>query len=643
MRPDEPQVVLVNEARRSGPQERWRKPGHPTASRTLRECRPTLELEHHHAMAPRLPVHRFLDRTLPAQLLRTAARVPRRHFLRFLDPATPGGAPRDVSYESFQTLVGRAVGFLQAAHIGPGDRVLLLAENSPEWQAVALATQFLRAEPAGLFASLAAAPAEEIARRVSPKAILVSGQAQWKKLAPAAADLAAQGLRALLTLSPLEPFERPPGLTVVERAEALGDGAPALSLGALQALAATVREDDPFLLLFTSGTTGRQKGVRLCQRSIVSAVDCGAAGVKTTEDDIGLHLLPFGHIAGHDQFCLALAQGHSLVMIAQRDELPRALALGPTYIFSVPLIYDRMRSQVLDKVAAMPAPLGALVAAALKASARVRVDRASGVGDRLLTAVADLTVGRQLKAKLGGRVRGVFSGGAPASAALFRFFEGLGLPFVELYGMTETAGLISMCPFDGPRRANSVGLITPDHEVRLSEEGELLVRGPLCLTGFLEPGDAEGAFTEDGFLRTGDLARIDPDGSLWVIGRKKYLMVLSTGKKIAPEPIETAVASASPFQGAVLLGEGRPFVSVAVFVPRDVLAHLAADGKEPAEALLPRARAALGAFSEHEKPKKLLVIPGTPQDYPDLITPTLKLKRSALLTWLGDQVVALYA
>jgi long-chain acyl-CoA synthetase len=319
------------------------------------------------------------------------------------------------------------------------------------------------------------------------------------------------------------------------------------------------------------------------------------------------------------------------------------MALGPTYLFSVPMVYDRMRAQVLDRLAALPGPLRALLEAALAASARVRVDGRRGLGALLLTALADLTLGRRLRAALGGRVRGIFSGGAPASTPLFRFFEGLGLPFVELYGMTETAGLVSMSPFDGPRRAGSVGLISPDHEVRISAEGELQVRGPLCLTSYLEASDAEGAFTEDGFYRTGDLARIEQDGSLWITGRKKHLMVLSTGKKIAPEPIETAVAATPPFQGALLLGEGRPFVAVAAFVSQEELTRLSAAGRDAAADLLPRLRAALGAFSEHEKPKKLLLIPGTPQDYPALITPTLKLKRDAALTWLGPRVAELYA
>jgi long-chain acyl-CoA synthetase len=446
----------------------------------------------------------------------------------------------------------------------------------------------------------------------------------------------------VLSLDPLPEGSVPPAVAQAGRA-ALGEGAPALSQADLEARAAAVGQEDPFLLLFTSGTTGRQKGVRLAQRTMIHAVDAGAPGVATTEHDLGLHLLPFGHVAGHAQFCLALAQGHTLAMIARKEDLQRALELHPTYLFSVPLVYERIRAGALAKVAAMPGPLRALVGAALAAAERVRVDGATGLLDRLLAGVADATVGQKVRAALGGRVRGIFSGGAPASEPLFRFFEGLGLPFVELYGMTETAGLVSLNPYAGPRRAGSVGFITPDHEVRLSEEGELQVRGKLCLTGYLEPSDDEGAFTADGYYRTGDLATIRDDGSLWITGRKKHLMVLSTGKKIAPEPIETAVAAAAPFQGAVLLGEGRPFVAAAVFVPQEELTRLEAHGHRAADALLPLARAALDHFSEHEKPKKLLIIPGTPQDYPALITPTLKVKRDAILAFLGAKVAELYA
>jgi len=422
----------------------------------------------------------------------------------------------------------------------------------------------------------------------------------------------------------------------------MGEGAPALDPTEAAAATAAVGAEDPFLLLFTSGTTGRPKGVRLPQRAIVHAIDGGNLAVGRTEEDVGLHFLPFGHVAGHDQFFLALAQGHALVMASGREDIDRAFALRPTYLFSVPLVYERVRTTVLSRLDGMPGPVRRLALAALDAGARVRVDGSRSPRDRALAAVADLLVGRAVRRRLGGRVAGLFSGGAPASTALFRFFEGLGIPFVELYGMTETAGLVASNLFAGPRRAGAAGIPTPDHELRFADDGELLVRGPLLLSGYLEPEDAEGAFTGDGFYRTGDVGRIDAEGTLRIDGRKKALMVLSTGKKLSPEPIEQAIASATPFQGAVLLGEGRPFVAAAVFVAEDHLARLAAEGKDAAEALLAPARAALPAFSEYEKPKRLVIIPGAPQDHPALVTPTLKVKRDALLRWLEPQVEALY-
>jgi long-chain acyl-CoA synthetase len=305
-------------------------------------------------------------------------------------------------------------------------------------------------------------------------------------------------------------------------------------------------------------------------------------------------------------------------------------------------VYERIRAAVEAKLAALPRPARAFAHAALAAAARVRVDGSRALRDRALALAADRMVGRAVRARLGGRVRGLFAGGAPTAPALFRFFEGLGIPLVELYGMTETGGLISSNLFDAPRREGCAGLVSPDHEVRLAADGELLLKGPLLLSGHLEPEDGAGAFDEDGFFRTGDLARLEADGTLRIEGRKKHLLVLSTGKKLSPEPIEQALAAEPPFEGAVLLGEGRPFVAAAVFVAREELARLVAAGKDAAEELLPRARAALASFSEYEKPKRLLVIPGAPTDHPALLTPTLKVKREALLAMLGGAVTAIY-
>jgi long-chain acyl-CoA synthetase len=329
-------------------------------------------------------------------------------------------------------------------------------------------------------------------------------------------------------------------------------------------------------------------------------------------------------------------------MIARRDDLGVALARGPTYLFSVPLVYERVRSQALANVARAPALVRSLLLAALQASGRVAADGSRGIRARLLAAVARRLVGAKVRRALGGRIRGLFSGGAPASEAAFRFFEGIGIPLVELYGMSETAGMISSNLLDGRRRPGIAGYVSPDHDVRLASDGELQLRGPLLFDGYLDPDDDRGAFTEDGWFRTGDVATFEQDGALRVVGRKKNLLVLSTGKKIAPEPVETTLAAAPPFEGAVLLGEGRPFVSAVVFVARDELSRLAALGKDAAEELLPRARAALEAFSEYERPKKLVIVAGAPQDHPALVTPTLKIRRDALLAFLAEPISRVY-
>ncbi|HVO19138.1 MAG TPA: AMP-binding protein [Anaeromyxobacter sp.] len=595
-------------------------------------------------MTPRqLTPRRSPARTVPGLLLATARRAPDRIFIRFLDPERSEAPPREITFHGFLSGVARAAAALAGAGLGPGSRLLLAADNSPEWQMLALGAQVLRAEPAAVFASLGAGAAREAALRVGPRVVFASGAAQWEKLAPAGEALKAAGLSLVVTPQQLPVGALPSGVRGLSLAEACGEGARALPQAELEARATAVGEEDPYLLLFTSGTTGRPKGVRLPQRAIVHAIEGGEAATGSDEADRGLHFLPFAHVAGHDQFVLALAEGHELVMFARREDLPRALSLGPTYLFSVPLVYERVRLEVEARLARLPGPLRAAARGLLEGAVRARVDGSRRAGDRARAALAGALLGRAVRRRLGGRVRGLFSGGAPASPALFRFFEGLGIPFVELYGMSETAGLVSSNAFGGPRRAGCAGLITADHELRLAPDGELLLRGPLLFSGYLDEADNREAFTADGFFRTGDVGRVDEEGLIRVEGRKKALLVLSTGKKLCPEPIEVAIAGTPPFQGAVLLGEGRPFVSAVVFVAREEVDRLRAGGLDPAEALLPRARAALGAFSEYEKPKRLVVLRGGPQEHPDLLTPTLKLRREALLEFIGSRLSELYA
>src|SRR5262245_59781070 len=157
-----------------------------------------------------LKLRRFAERTVPAMLRASARRVPGRTFIRFLDPANPDGPPRPYTFAEFEGATRRAAAWLRGRGVGPGDRVLLLAENSPEWQILAIATQLLRAETAALFSNLDPGPATAIARRVKPRVVCVSNNAQWAKLAGSATELAALGLNAVLCREPLD-LETVPG------------------------------------------------------------------------------------------------------------------------------------------------------------------------------------------------------------------------------------------------------------------------------------------------------------------------------------------------------------------------------------------------------------------------------------------------
>ncbi|MGB8930749.1 MAG: AMP-binding protein, partial [Anaeromyxobacteraceae bacterium] len=317
-------------------------------------------------MNTRLPVSRFAHRTLPAILESIAREQAGRVFIRWIDPGAPSAPPREITFAGFAEGASRGAAFLRRAGVGAGDRVLLFAENSPEWQYLSLGAQLLRAEPAAVFASLAPEQVQAIARRVRARVLFAATRAQWEKLRPVVGDLAAAGLRAVVCGEPLAPDELPSGVEGLRLDDAVGESAATLPPGELARLASAVGPEDPFLLLFTSGTTGRPKGVRLPQRSIVSAIDGGAGACRTTPADVGLHFLPFAHVAGHDHFFLALAQRHGLAMIGRKDDLERALALRPTYLFSVPLVYDRIRLAAQAKLDGLPRPLARLATAAME-------------------------------------------------------------------------------------------------------------------------------------------------------------------------------------------------------------------------------------------------------------------------------------
>lgn len=581
-----------------------------------------------------LDIERFPARTLPALLLNTASRVPNRCFVREIPTDAAKVDASSYSFSEFEHAVAATAEALAELGIGAGDRILFTAENSLAWQVVAWAAQALRAVTCAAYSNLSPQALADIATRVKPCCLFVSNEAQLKQLEPVLPMLISSGLR--LTVSP----QSMPPLHPALRHRVTSELATTrFERATWERRVGAVSPDDVFLLLFTSGTGGKQKGVQLTQDAFVHALEGGRACTGMTEQDNGLMFLPFAHVAGECQFSLAVAMGHGLILATRREDLQRAFEYGPTYVFAVPMVYEKLMARVLAGIEAMPSPLRGLLREAVAALSRCGEAGAGSLRDRWLCTLGRLTVGKRLRSQLGGRIRMLASGGALAPVELVRFFEAIGIPYLSLYGMTETCGLISSSLFGGSRRSDTVGRKSPDLSLRLASDGELCVKGALLMRGYLEPEDNEAAFDADGFFHTGDLVERDASsGEVRIIGRSKDLIVLSTGKKLSPEPLESRLGALPEVLAAVILGEGRPCVCAMLFVAGQV----ASSPEQTQEKLFSKVQRQLASCSAFERPKRLLLIPRAPTDFPELMTPTFKLKRAAVFAHFAQAIEQLY-
>lgn len=550
-----------------------------------------------------------------------------------------GAEPINYSFRDFERAVATTAQALAELGIGAGDRILFVADNSLAWQVVAWAAQALRAEPCAAYANLGARALCEIAQRVRPRCVFVGNRVQWDHLAPILPDLVKSGLQLRISSDPLDD----PPLEIRDVATSQLAATP-YSEAEWQERVRRVEPNDPFLILFTSGTSGRQKGVVLTHDAFVRALEGGQSCTGMTESDDGLMFLPFAHVAGQCQFALAVALGHSLILVARREDLPKAFALGPTYVFAVPMVYEKLRERAIEAVAKLAWPLRTLLQASLTVVSDPIPEARSNLRSQFLLRLARRTIGKKLLAQLGGKLRMIASGGAYAPPELVQFFESLNIPYLSLYGMTETCGLISSSRFAEARLNDSVGMVSPDLTVRIAEDGELRVKGPMLMRGYLDESDTTSAVDADGFFRTGDVVQCDAGtGQLRIVGRSKDLIVLSTGKKLSPEPLEARLCNIPFVHSALLVGDGRPCVVAILFVGTTDLEAIGIGTNDDSDSLLTTVQQCLRDHAEFERPKRLLVVPYLPSEFQGFLTPTFKLKRSAILDRLSNSIDRLYA
>jgi long-chain acyl-CoA synthetase len=564
-------------------------------------------------------------------------------------------AERWVSYcwQEFGQTVGSWGRALDREALGKGNRVAILVPNGIEHVAMDQAALSRGLVPVPLHAIDNPESIVYIIEDSGARVLLIDTLDRWHKLAAADGRLA--GLKRVVCVG-LGAAAAPGDGRVVALERWLADGR---TLAPDAGKTVGVDPADLAAIVYTSGTTGRPKGVMLTHANVMANIKAIMARVPGMTSDVFLSFLPLSHTFERTAgYYYPIALGASVAYARSTQHLPEDLkTVRPTILVSVPRIYERFYAKIVEHRAAASRMERVALDLTLAVGGRrfdARQGRAARVAalDDLLWPVLKRAVADKVTAQLGGRLRVAVSGGAPIAEPIIRLFLSLGLDVLQGYGMTETSPVVSVnLPDDNDPR--TVGRPLPGIEVRIGDNQELLVRAPSVMAGYWrKPEETRKAIEPDGWLHTGDQARIE-DGRITITGRIKDIIVTSTGEKIAPVDLETAIVSDPLFEQAMVLGEGRPFLAALVVLNAEQWARAAA-----------QLAAAEGAPLSKERQEALLLkrIAATVRDYPAyatpravwwttepwtveaaLVTPTLKLKRPALEQRFADQIAAIYA
>jgi long-chain acyl-CoA synthetase len=560
---------------------------------------------------------------------------------RVHDAAVVGESTRDW----FDRLRDLALG-LASLGVSRGDRVAIMSDSRPEWLLADLAILTLGAVTVPVYATLTAAQACYIVRDSGARLAFVSTMEQLEKLQRVRHELPA--------LQAIVPFDAVTAASpsILPLAEVLQRGHARMMAEwgiarEFRDQARMVRPSDLATIIYTSGTTGEPKGVMLSHGNLVSNLAAGHAVVPVNDQDVSLSYLPLSHSFERLVSYVYLAHGVTVVFAESMDTIGRDMTIvRPTVMTGVPRVYEKFQARILEKGHALPQPRRTLFhwgvrVAAARGRALARGRRERGVLG-LEAALAERLVFSKIRDGVGGRLRVLASGSAPLPLGVAEFFAGIGLRITEGYGLTETSPIVSANPLDAPR-LGTVGPAVKGVEVKIAEDGEILVRGPNVMQGYYNLPEETAAALRDGWFHTGDIGTLDADGYLTITDRKKDLLVTSGGKKVAPQPIEATLKRSPLVAEAVLLGDRRRFIS-ALIVP-DFAAlerRLKELGRPPAD------RAALAErddvvalyaeiveglnrdLSQFEKIKKFRLLSREFTIAAGELTPTMKVKRKSV-------------
>jgi len=559
------------------------------------------------------------------------------------------GTYRGITWREAADRVCRIAAGLKARGIGPGDRVALVSENRPEWLIADMAVMSIGAVTVPAYTTNTVADHAHVFGDCTAAAVIVSTRRLARNAAKAAAET--ESVRFLVMIDDETP-EDAGALDVVP----LDDLMAAPPEAPVPPEVAGIGRDDLACIIYTSGTGGTPKGVMLHHGALLH--NCVGAADALTDLGIGndrfLSFLPLSHSYEHmaGQF-FPIAIGAEIFYAESVETLVNNLTeVRPTIMTAVPRLYETMHARITRGVAKQGGLKARLFDTALRLGQKRYKGRLSAL-ESLQDRIVDKLVRDKIRARFGGRLKAMVSGGAPLNPDIGLFFTALGLRILQGYGQTESAPLISVNRPANPRM-ETVGPPVLNTEVRIAEDGEILCRGELVMKGYWGSEQASSEAVRDGWLHTGDIGVIDADGHLRITDRKKDIIVNSGGDNVAPQRIEGIMALQPEIAQAMVYGDKRPHL-VALLVPDQTwldgwckahgksggLGDLANDEglRSALAAALDRINASL---SNIEKVRHFIVAdePFTIEN--EEMTPTMKVRRHKVKDRYGDRLEALY-
>ncbi|MCX7185499.1 MAG: long-chain fatty acid--CoA ligase [Nitrosospira sp.] len=589
--------------------------------------------------------------TLTGLFSERVRRSPQKVAYRDFDQS--GGKWRDRTWQQMAQEVVRWQTALAGEGLVAGDRVAVMAKNCPEWVMLDQAALGLGLVVVPLYTADRAENAAYVLRDAGVRLLLLEDLAQWQTFSTVRDQV--NGLVRVVTINP---FAADADQTADGLVRALPDWLP--QMGETVEVRHVCAPHDLATIIYTSGTSGRPKGVMLSHHNMLSNAYSCLQIVRVEQSDLLLSFLPLSHTFERTAgYYLPMMAGATVAHARSIQQLQEdLLIIRPTLLVSVPRIYERVYAAVRAKLAEGPALNRQLFNLAVEVGySRFEHQQRRGPwrASHLLWPLLDKLVARKVMDKLGGRLRMAMSGGAALPTGVSRVFIGLGLPILQGYGMTESSPVVCTNTFEN-NLPSSVGGPIPGVSVKLGEHNALLICGPNVMLGYWHnPEATQAVLSADGWLNSGDIARIDEQGRVTITGRLKEIIVMSNGEKVPPADMEAAILRDHLFEQVMLVGDGRSYLSalvvlnsrnwesVAVQYNLDPDLHRILHDPKAEEIVLEKIAQQIREFPGYARVRRvaLLTEPWTVEN--DMLTPTLKLRRGQVLERYRAEVEKLYA